>query len=73
MNECINLQNLYSEENKYTKQYVEYLCNLKRIYTFNDIYESEGSCLLRDLLINNKLEYINTDRTNHISSPILLK
>ena len=33
MNECINIKNLYSVDNTYTKQDIEQLHNLKRIYS----------------------------------------
>ena len=58
MNQCINLKNFYSIRNTYTKQDIEQLHNLKRIYSYDDKYDNEGSCLLEDLFRNNKLEYV---------------
>ena len=59
MNQCVNLQNLYSDSNKYILQDIQELHNLKRIYSCFDKYYNDDSCLLKDLLINNKLEYVN--------------
>lgn len=46
MNECVNLANIYSEENTYTKQDIETLRNIKRVHSEDDKYENDGSCLL---------------------------
>ena len=58
MNECVNLKNLSSLGNTYTKSDIETLHNLKRIYSKYDKYESNDKCLIEDLFKNNKLEYV---------------
>ena len=58
MNKCVNLRNLYSYKNTYTKNDIETFHNLKRIYSEYDKYESTDNCLIEDLFKNNKLEYI---------------
>ena len=59
MNKCLNLINLHTESNTYTKNDIESLHNLKRIYSDRDKYESNDSCLFEELFKNNKLEYIH--------------
>lgn len=49
MNECVNLKNLYSYENTYTNEDISPLRNLKRIYSEDDKYRSNNSCMLSDL------------------------
>ena len=76
MNECINLRNLFSWYNTYTKSNIETLYKLKRIDSYEDKYETKDSCLLEDLFKNNKLEYINVRNdipdSNIVKSMVLL-
>ena len=59
MNKCTNLRNLCSKRNTYNRDDILPLRNLRRIYSSNDNYEQNGSCLLQDLFKNNKLEYVH--------------
>lgn len=49
MNECVNLRNLYSENVTYTKDDVLWLQNLRRLYSFDDVYKG-GECTLTEEL-----------------------
>lgn len=49
MNECVNLQNLSSENNTFTKYDIENMTKLKRIFSICDKYEDSDNCLLSDL------------------------
>ena len=42
------------------------MSKLKRIYSYNDKYESNESCMLEDLFKNNKLEYVDIYKGNNI-------
>ena len=68
MNECINLKNFYSNNNIYKKQDIEQLHNLKRIYSYNDRYDNDESCLLEDLFKYSKLEYVYTFNVRAINN-----
>ena len=57
MNQCVNLRNLYSWENTYTKEDISSLRALKRLYSAIDKYQGNYS-LLSDLFLGNKLEYV---------------
>ena len=75
MNECVNLKNFYSFENIYTKEDIAKLSKLKNVYSRFDRYENKGNCLLTDLLINNKLEYIyvcNSESNSNIAASMTL-
>ena len=64
MNECVNLRNLYSYKNTYTKSDIETLHNLKKIISIDNKYESNDGCLIEDVFKNNKLEYIYVHNWN---------
>ena len=55
MNLSINLRNLYSYHNTYTKNQIATLRNLKRVFIYQDRYESDNGCLIEDLFVNNML------------------
>lgn len=57
--ECVNLRNLYSKSNFYSKEDIEQLHNLKRLRSLYDKYEDDEQCLLAKLFENNKMEYIH--------------
>lgn len=46
INKCVNLKNLYSEENTYQRKDIVPLKNLRNIYSGGDKYEQNGNCFL---------------------------
>ncbi len=71
MNQCINLKNLYSRENKYKKDNINTLTNIKRLYSWEDGYYNTEACFLEDMFNYNKLEYVYV--YNHSLSSNILK
>lgn len=59
MCQCINLRNLYSNENYYNINDIQPLKSLIRFRSYNDEYNSDNSYFVKDLLINKNLEYVN--------------
>lgn len=76
MNQCVNLRNLLSRENTYTNEDIAPLHNLKRLFSYDDIYQSENSCMLSDLFLSNKMEYVfiyNKKPNSNVVGPVTLQ
>lgn len=72
ISECTNLRNLYSVSCEYLQREINTLTNLLRFSSQGDRYYGNESCMLHDLLMVNKLEYVNIYYGENIVNPMTI-
>lgn len=58
INKCVNIENLCSYYNHFSKNDLHYLNKIKRIQSWEDNYKNNNSSFIDDIFNNNNLEYV---------------